>query len=290
MFATVDESITVLNLASPLMVKHNSTAYPKFLTTMRFKLPITRRSFLSWGALLTGSAVLPAFKGKEGERVPLNGEIVSGAGLVLGDAVFVAESGEYKKDSRFIIGMLSVKNSETHEAAFQAFRTTLNYRSKLTYRSTDRYKKALTDLMINYFVQQADMEFVAKVYDWNNVGAPLSFGKRAKEKIPFYTNLLGELDATPAAVKVKSQSPYGPSVFFKQQFFTETQNALTAVNTHNSNLLQFAGVLTGCVRAATMASTTNSTKVGVLNVLKQILNVPTIQVGTDVSGKFKVIQ
>lgn len=255
---------------------------------MRFKLPLTRRSFLEWSALFTGASFILPTHLAEASPHSQPSIWMESEDMAAGELVFVAESGEYKKDARFVLGMLSVQNPTVHEAAFLGFRNTLNYRSKLTWRSTDRYKKGLTDLMMNYFVNQADFKFEAKVYNWNGAGAPLSFAKRSKEKIPFYNEIISDLGVTPTQIRVKSQSPYGPGIFFKQDFQTQTNYTINAVNTQSSNLLQFAGIITGCVHAGLNADTQNTTKKAIVNVLYQSLHINSFSIGTHVPGKFKI--
>jgi hypothetical protein len=253
---------------------------------MKLKLPLSRRSFLGWGALFTGSAVLPSFKINDVAATP-----DAPVGPPTDDMVFLTESGEFKKDGIFIIGALLVKNHATHEAAFQGFRTGLGYRTKLTYRSTDKYKKGLTDMMTGHFANTPDMKFVAKVIQGGSgpVSAQ-SWGQRAVEKIPIYNSLIAEVGGTPANIIVKAQSPYGPSPLFRQQFQTGTTFSVLANNTYESNLLQFAGVLTGCARiAANGGAISNKLKIAVFNVLKHRLNVVSITVGTDIPGKFKIM-
>ena len=253
---------------------------------MTLQLPLTRRSFLGLGTLLTGVAF---FQGRPlGPTFEETPAITPAIGELLGEKVFVAESGEYKRDNRFVIGMLRVQNPEVHEAAFQSFRTTLHYRTKLTWRSTDRYKKALTDLMTDYFVNQTDMRFEALIYDWDGLGASVSFGKKSKEKIPFYTQLANDLTAAPSLVVVKSQSPYGPGTFFKAQFQQDTTYALNAVNTQSSNLLQFAGVLTGAVQAGLLNNTQNKIKKSIIGTLQQKLGITGFTLTTQVPNKFAI--
>ncbi len=215
------------------------------------------------------------------------------------ETIFATESGLYGQDNLFVLGYLLVDalQIETIEAQIKQYRASLKYTAKLTYRSNDENKQEIVKQLITSFAKNPAMRFCAKVLktetpaeDQNINETSISFGKKSLKKIDFYKSLNEQISATNPKFIVKSQSAFGPSVFFKDKFTESIKSTeMEAVNTMSSELIQFSGILTGCVRAAIAQNTKNKTKLLIVEHLQQTLGYKSIEIGTG-NEKFKIFQ
>lgn len=248
-----------------------------------------RRSFLEAGTLTLGSFLLPAFGTRAGFGEQPTGLLPGKKELGFGQMAYFAEAGNYKEDAHYVLGMLSVQDSAQAESAIAALRTQYNYRTKLTWHSTDKYKIMFCNALLDYFVQTGTLRFTARAYPWGGGNSKLSFGQLSLEKVDYFNNLELELGQRPLKSYLKSHSPFGPSIFFKGKCQQITGHDILPLNTRLSNLLQLSGLLTGCVLRDIKGPAQSHVKTAVIDQLKQKLGVFSLASGTDVTGKFKVL-
>ena len=235
------------------------------------------------GAMLA-PASLPFLKG---------GTVPSPASAVSNNIVYAAESGNYGKKGIFILGFLIVgADSSVYEDQLVVLRNTYNYRTRLTYNSNDQYKFYFTRNVINYFLSSAALSFAALAITFNdNIQVPPRQFYQGKRDAYVHLLSLAGLDNTSASVvQVKSQSPFGPSQLYNNDFSTVTNGiALQAVNTLNNNLLQTAGLLTGCIRLDVLGNVKpSSVKYKLTQHLKESLSVASLAPPMASGEKFQV--
>jgi hypothetical protein len=256
--------------------------------------PFDRRAFLGAGALTLGGLLLPPLRlDAEDSESLISVDVFSedDSFLLQKPTAFFTEAGNYKRDTRYVLGMLTSEQEQVDESALQNLRNTLNYRTKLTYNNTDKFKLAFCEAAINYFVQTPGLKFTAKIYTWGGGPSELSFGKLSLEKIDLYDGMESALSDKPLKSLIKSHSPYGPSIFFKNKCKAKVSHDVVPVNARLSNLLQFSGLLTSCVlREVKGIAAESAVKKAVVNKLKEKLGIATITAGTNVlNGKFQVL-
>lgn len=249
---------------------------------------LERRAFLNTGTLALGGLFLPrpwletqtaATKDAADGQMPATLQV----------SAFYAEAGNYKRDAHYVVGLLSTGQEQTDESALVKLRNSLNYRTKVTYNSTDKFKLAFCAAAFDYFMQTPSLQFSAKVFTWGGGTNELSFGKRSLEKIAFYNDLEGQLSSRPQKGVLKSHSPYGPSIFFKNSCATGVGHAVAPVNARLSNLLQLSGLLCGCILRDQKGPPESAIKASVLNSLKERLGIGVLSAGANVGGgKFKI--
>ncbi len=248
-----------------------------------------RRDFLgnTFLASITAAIAAPfqSFGGKNNTSVaPTLGEAEQ--------IVYACESGIYGKDGTYVLGLLVIeaKQVELIEQQLLQYREEFKYKAKLTFSGNDANKEPIVKMMLNYFAKNEAMSFYATVIQSEKTeeGNPIladfqtSFGQKAVRKIEFFQQIAEKTGIGAANYVMKSQSPYGPSVFFKEKF-NENIKALdfSAVNTLSSNLLQLSGILTGCVRSDIADLSQDKVRISIKNHLKEILELKSLAVGTD---------
>ena len=200
----------------------------------------------------------------------------------------------------FVLGYLLVDTSqiEVIEAQFKKYRESFKYNGKLTYRSNDQNKQYIVNQLITNFAKSPAMRFCTKLIkvetpseDQNVNDIQVSFGKRSLKKIEIYKELNTALKLDSSNFVIKSQSAFGPSVYFKEQFGESVKGAkMQAVNTMSSELIQLAGILTGCARAEIAQKTKNKTKLLISQHLKEVLGLKSIEIGAISNEKFKIFK
>jgi hypothetical protein len=244
--------------------------------------PNGRRSFL--GKSLFGIALLPSLanmgKWFGGEKP---------ASEAASTDLFICESGIYGLHDKFVIGALEPGKPNQAAQAMQNLRDNLRYRSVLSYNSRDKYKKDYAEALIDLFVS-GDFLFTAYIVsseEYHQLNRPSKSQKQAK-KTQLYQELFGKHKGKGwQKVQVKSQSAYGPGEKFKQKFKGATGKDIAAAHTMDSDLLQFAGFLTGHVFAEINGQPVrNRTKQALHAYLKERLGVESLAEGK--TDKFEV--
>lgn len=250
---------------------------------------MNRRSFIEKTAIGTAGAIitpasLPILKGETGR---------SPAPAISNNIVYAAESGNYGKKGLFILGFLMVEgDNSVYEDQLITLRNTYNYRSKLTYNSNDQYKFFFTRNVINYFVSSGALSFsaLAIIFNGDILVSPQQFYQGKRDRYTHLLSLAGLDNTSASAVQVKSQSPFGPSHLYSNDFSTVTNGiTLQAVNTLNSNLLQTAGLLAGCIRQDILGIVKpSSVKYKLTQHLKESLSVVSLSPPVTSGTKFQV--
>lgn len=250
---------------------------------------MNRRSFIektaigAAGAIIT-PATLPVLK---------RGTVQSSAPVISNNIVYAAESGNYGKKGLFILGFLMGEgDNNIYENQLVTLRNTYNYRSKLTYNSNDQHKFFFTRNVINYFISTGTLSFAALaiIFSGDVLVSPQQFYQGKRDAYLHLLSLAGIDNTLVSVVQVKSQSPFGPSQLYSNDFSTATNGiTLQAVNTINSNLLQTAGLLTGCIRQDILGNVKpSSVKYKLTQHLKESLSVISLSPPVTSGTKFQI--
>ncbi|MEL6676558.1 MAG: DUF3800 domain-containing protein [Bacteroidota bacterium] len=248
---------------------------------MDAKGSLKRRQFLGKGATALGAvSLLPLLGFTEDEALQLEAKLTAPV-----KTIFVSESGAYAEKGvpKFVLGALRANDPEKAESDFKAYRNTHNYFTKLSYKSTDKYKGPLVNSWIQYMLNSnGNLNFRAHIIDNPQMysGQPVlgmsknnnpSRLKRWDEKTNIYKGLVQNWSKAPDVV-VKSQSSFGPTQSFIQNFLSKTGKNIASVATHDCQLLQFADFLTGCIWGD-ITQTQSTVKKACINDLKSLLSV-----------------
>lgn len=211
-----------------------------------------------------------------------------------GRTLFACEGGIFGKDSLFVLGYLCVDGEiSVHENYISNIRNMFNYHTKFRYNSNDKYKINITKELNKYFYNNQALSFYA-IIKKNTQELAFSPKKAALEKISVHKELMEKagINGQAASVIVKSQSPFGPSNYYISLFKEKTGGAaIAAVNTVNSNLLQFAGTLTGSVRQDLQKNIKDSSvKKILLDDLKNNLSRTELVPGVAINTKFIIFE
>lgn len=205
-------------------------------------------------------------------------------GYLLGEHVSMVESGVYRHDEIFVLGILvSMRSAASHESAIKTIRTGYNYKPKLTFGSTDKFKLKFASDLIDYFSNADDLVYYAQAFrtditSMEQTEPPSSFAV-INEKLQLYKSVLntslasGRAAPGPMEVHIKPASPFGPSGIFQNTFQKETGMQLKVIDARESELLQLNDILTGCVASEIRGGLRNKNKKQVVNMLKDSLSV-----------------
>jgi hypothetical protein len=252
---------------------------------------MNRRNFLQTGLLATASTLVA------NDIVGSPSNIVNTIDNNSNTIVYAAESGMYGKDAMFVLGYLVVEELQKSviEDQFKYYRQQNDFNAKLTYRSNNKNKLSLAKAMINNFAKSQSMRFCARVINNSSIEdesfiQSASFGKLAIEKLEIYKQLYKIGDLSGATLLMKSQSPYGPSAYFKDQLSVAVDDKVNtnAIYTMSSELLQLAGLLTGSVRASLLKTTKDPVKNEINEYLLTSLNLKEITTNALDNKKFIV--
>jgi hypothetical protein len=250
---------------------------------------MNRRNFLQTGFLATTSTLVA------NNLLHPSGNISNNFEINNNSIVYTAESGIYGKDTTFVLGFLIVEELQKSliENQFKDYRQENDFKAKLTYSSNNKHKLSLAKAMITNFVKSSSMRFCARIIhtDESNEQSSIqytSFGKLAIEKVEVYKQLYKVGNLSRASLLMKSQSPYGPSAYFKDQLSVAVDDkvSINAVNTMSSDLLQLAGLLTGSVRASFLKKTKDPVKDAINEHLLTLLNLKEITNNSFGNQKF----
>jgi hypothetical protein len=253
-----------------------------------------RRDFIQGSLLATASSLIVA-----PSAIATSTEDTNLSFLIEGkETNFATESGIYGQDDLFVLGYLLVDTQqiETIEAQIKQYRENFKYKAKLTYRSNDENKQYIVNQLLTNFAKNPAMRFCAKVSkvetpgeDQNVNETTISFGQKSLKKIAFYEELNNQAKIETPNFIIKSQSAFGPSVFFKDKFAESTKGiAMEAVNTMSSELIQLSGILTGCVRAEIAQTNKNKINLTIRQHLKEVLGLKSIEVNATDNEKFRI--
>ncbi len=203
---------------------------------------------------------------------------------LLGEHISMVESGVYRHDEIFVLGVLvSVRSAANHEEAIKTIRSGHKYMPKLTFGSTDRFKLKFASDVIDYFTNAEDLVYYAQAFRTDissmlQTEPPSSFAV-VSEKLQLYKSMLGTsliTDRTASGamdVHIKPASPFGPSGIFQSTFQKETGFRLKVIDARDSELIQLNDILTGCVATEIRGGLRNKNKKQVVNMLKDSLSV-----------------
>lgn len=257
-----------------------------------------RRNFLNAGLLTAGVIAVPSFlTASTTKLIPTSNEKANISNKTI---FFASESGIFGKDDIYVLGILYVPlGAKNYEAALLQLREKHNFRSKLSYRSNNKFKISYAKACIDFFLENK-LRFVAKIVTkqeyLETFRGNYSNGKKRRVKITAYQELLQKLDYSKGKLSlfkpdlwVKSQSTFGPSRGFESKFNKEVELSYKAVDSNKSNLLQLTDLLTGCVRGDLSSDIQNKGKIELIRYLKENLKTSSLSKGVPVGSSFNVV-
>ena len=260
------------------------------------KHAVKRRHFLGLGTTILGGLLLPLQKN---QAKPIDFESTELPDFAVLSA-FVSESGLYAKSEHYLMGMLIVTNQgAVHENRLQQLRQQFDYRTRLRYKDGDRFKVPFAKACIDYFVDTNKLGYLAVFRSQESPASMaeqnrpnLSNQKIRVEKVKLIKQLVQESNLNIQRIKMKSQSPYGPSAKFKNKFENNTGLTLDARDTRfGDDLLQLGDFIGGCIYGDIQQKTKNKTKLELINYLKERLEVTSFdQPLTRINQKIKIIK
>jgi len=200
----------------------------------------------------------------------------SSAQLPESEVAYIAESGVFGKEDSFFIAIMLVKNAAVHEQQLVNLRATHNYRSRLLYRSNDKFKVNFAKGAIDYFANNSDFKLIFKKVPFPNTGSVNNDSLRALsvKKIDLIGNLINGLSLNRIPVKFieKYQSPNGPSNGFKTEFSNVINSTLESKITRDSNILQLTSFICSSIASEFKNVVRVSKKINLNIYLKSSLN------------------
>lgn len=257
------------------------------------KKAVKRRDFLGLGTTILGGLFLPVSK-QHANPNSTNWEVNAANNLT----AFVTESGLYAKGGLFLMGLMTtLDQAAKHESQLQKLRKDFNYRTRLTYKDADRFKLDFAKACIDYFVNTEELGYIALYREQQsprdlaalNISNISNLQIREK-KIELIKDLIVRSQLDIKTIKMKSQSPYGPSAKFKEKFNGETGFTLDARDTRfGDDLLQLGDFIGGCIYGDITQKTRNRTKLALTQYLKEKLGVSSFnQPSLEIEGKLKI--
>ena len=104
--------------------------------------------------------------------------------------VYGDESGGFKNEPYFLLGIVQTYEPERHNAAIDSLRDKHGYSRQFEYKKTDRLKSGLARDVIDYFVENDDLEFQSLLiptaqYDLGRYRTPSETSARTSEIVSY---------------------------------------------------------------------------------------------------------
>jgi hypothetical protein len=186
---------------------------------------------------------------------------------------FIGES-----DGPLLVGMLLTEMPDEHRANIGAIRSALSYRRVLRYKSTDHFKVAFGERLIDYFLKQREMRFFGlrtiRFREW-----PDDVQERHQIYFGIYRHLLerGKLGKTPRVIiRTQDRSKTGRDQFFHE--FLQKELGVSEIRRENiktEDLTQLVEFLTGLMRDERTVGQAHA-KLSLATYLRKSLDVPEI--------------
>lgn len=239
---------------------------------------LDRRKFLSTSTLAAGASCIPFTAKKVIDKLGLAGE----------GGYFVTHSGQMKYDDSVVIGFLASLDAEKDEDILRQIRETTKFTAELKYTSTSKYKPELAKMYIDYFMESRLRLIIQPLANSRELYRGISWKDFQIEKTKLYGQI-ADYDKTITNITVKSQSVFGPSDVFKNGVKSMIGREYNAVNSKDSNLLQFSDLLTGSVRADMNGNLESAVKRDILKYFKTSLRTQSFRFGNNYSDKVIIL-
>jgi uncharacterized protein DUF3800 len=169
-------------------------------------------------------------------------------------ALCIDESGTLGAEEPFVVGALFTANAEQHLEQFYLLRKETSYRLTLRYGSSDMHKVPYAQKLLDYFFAQNDLRFCALALPTaRNVRVPSNPKIKEETYHDLYRKLLIQCAKRHEnlSLHLKLRTTTGEDRFlhdYLRQKFNQIAE-LKIVRPYESDLIQFADLLTGCIAA-----------------------------------------
>lgn len=193
--------------------------------------------------------------------------------------LYIEESGVFGGYGPFCIGALLTSEPETHLKHIRELRALHHFRSRLLYRSTDKFKRAFARSVLNYFFRASDLRFTARVISKRPSGEEPSRSTQDSLYFVHYRKLISASvpKGHPILLTVVNHSLGGTDELLRK-YLRDEVSTLTSVHVtrlRDNDLLQVANLFTGSVSQGEKVE--NKVKLYPVQQLKRSLGVDTLQ-------------
>lgn len=172
--------------------------------------------------------------------------------------VYGDESGGFKNEPYFLLGIVQTYEPGTHDAAIESLRDKHGYSRQFEYKKTDRLKRDLCSDVIDYFVDCDDLEYQALLvptaqYDLRRYKNEREESARTPEIVSYnyrYKQILrNNTSARDELVVILDERSVAKDDNLPDYLRREIPNIknIQLVNSQKHNLVQLADLLTGSI-------------------------------------------
>lgn len=206
---------------------------------------------------------------------------------------FLDESNIFSNDDQFVIGLLHSTNFKKSAATIGFLRSINNYRTELTYRSTDRYKVQFSKDLIDFFLYEQTLKFSARVITGKIYsGREDYYSKKESSYHLHYKQIIGgSYVRNNSVIHLENRSLYKTNNKLKQFLNKRYNIPFRNIQHPKSDLSQLSDLLTGCIIGDTH-SLTNSSKIEILDYFKNKLGIKQFSelYNLKSNGKFEIVK
>jgi hypothetical protein len=206
---------------------------------------------------------------------------------------FLDESNLFSNDDIFVLGLLHSTNIKKSASTIRYLRSINNYRTELTYRSTDKYKVQFSKDLIDYFFYEQTLKFSARVITGKIYSGREDYysKKESSYHLHYKQIIIDSFVQNNSVIHLENRSLYKTNNKLKQ-FLNKRYNVpFKNIQHPKSDLSQLSDLLTGCIIGDTH-SLTNSSKIEILEYLKNKLEIKHFSelYNLESNGKFEIVQ
>jgi hypothetical protein len=193
--------------------------------------------------------------------------------------LYIEESGVFGGDGPFCIGALLTSKPETHLKQIRELRVLHHFRSRLLYRSTDKFKLPFARGILNYFFRTPDLRFTARVVSKRASDHDTSRSAQESRYFVHYRKLISaSVPKGHSALLTLVNHSLGGRDELLRKYLHEEVPTLTGIHVarlRDSDLLQLANLFAGSV--SERGTLENKVKLYPIKQLKRSLGVDTLQ-------------
>lgn len=193
--------------------------------------------------------------------------------------LYIEESGVFGGKGPFCIGALLTSEPQAHLKHIRELRALHHFRSRLLYRSTDKFKRPFARGIINYFLHAPDLRFTARVVSKTVSDQETSRSARESSYFIHYRKLISASvpKGRPALLTLVNHSLGGTDELLRKYLHDEipTLTAIHVARLRDNDLLQVANLFAGSVCEGETLE--NKVKLYPVQQLKRSLGVDTLQ-------------
>lgn len=193
--------------------------------------------------------------------------------------LYIEESGVFGGNGPFCIGALLTSEPDRHLKHIRELRVLHHFRSRLLYRSTDRFKRPFARGAINYFFRAPDLRFTARVV---RKRASDQDASRSAEESSYFVHYRKLISASapkghPVFLTMVNHSLGGRDGLLRKYLRDEvsTLTGIRVARLRDNDLLQLANLFAGS--ASEGETLENKVKLSPVRQLKRTLAVETLQ-------------